>query len=342
MDSTIDVEPLLKSPFVVCLWIADKCNLQCRYCYAMPFSGKLMEHERMLSLADELVELEVFDITLAGGEPFLNPGVFDLIERLLISGVNIGVLSNGTVFDRNMERKLVDVAGSHENFLLQISLDGLTAETHDKSRGMGEKVLENLGRLCRETDIRLQIATVLNAYNIDEVTGLIEKYYPRIKRYHFMNLQRTGRSLQNDDMFVSETRNKQFWKDLELFMQNMPGDILVTGLNLMRLMHKMEENPEKYTCNSSFTCASCTAGVTHVEITSDFTVIGCDIAKDYTVMGNIANKTLKEVWCSEQADLIRNYPFPACYLVKDPSGNCLADRLPRKVAAYSEQFERMV
>lgn len=334
-------QPLLKSPFVVCLWIADQCNLECRYCYAMPFSGRIMERERMLILADELIELEVIDITLAGGEPFLNPGIFSLIDRLLSGGANIGVLSNGTTISNNVRKKLVDVVGDRDNFLLQVSLDGVTQSTHDKTRGMGRKTIENLDCLCAETDIRLQIATVLNAHNICEVTKLIEKYYPRVKRYHFMNLQRTDKSLQNDDMFVSEKRNKQFWEELEHYMNDMPNDILVTGLNLMRLMHRMEEDPSKYCLRSSFTCRSCTAGVTHIEITSDFTVIGCDIAKDYTAMGNVANKTLKEVWDSKEAEMVRNYPFPACYLVKDPIGRCLADNLPNGVRDYAEQVKNM-
>lgn len=337
MDKKIIKQKFLKSPFVVCLWIAERCNIECLYCYAMPFSGKIMESERMLSLADELIELEVFDVTLAGGEPFLNPGIFNLIDRLLNGNMNVGVLSNGTTITKNVREKLKETIRERKNFLLQVSLDGLTQSTHDKTRGMGKKTIDNLNYLCSETDLRLQIATVINAYNINEITKLIEKYYPRIKRYHFMNLQRTDRSLQNGDMFVSEARNKLFWEELEHFMNTMPKDILVTGLNLMRLMHRMEENPKQFCPQSSFTCTSCTAGITHIEIRSDFTVIGCDIAKDYTVMGNVADKTLKEVWNSKKSEVIRNYPFPACYLVKDPSGKCLADRLPQNLRDYANQ-----
>ena len=337
MDGQITARKILKSPFVVCLWVSDQCNLECRYCYAMPFSGNMMDGRRMLTLADELIELEVFDVTIAGGEPFLNPDIFELIDRLVSGGMNLGVLSNGTTLNSKIRRKLVDVVRGRENFLLQISLDGLNPETHDLTRGKGSRTIENLDRLCEETDLRLQIASVINAYNIDEVPQLINKYYPRVKRYHFMNLQRTDMSLHNNDMFISEKRNKQFWVDLEEYMKSMPKDILVTGLNLMRLMHRMEDEPERYCPNSSFTCRSCTAGVTHVEIKSDFTVIGCDIAKDYTVMGNVAERSLKEVWNSPEAEVVRNYPFPACYLVKEPDGKCLADSLPEELKDYHKQ-----
>jgi MoaA/NifB/PqqE/SkfB family radical SAM enzyme len=295
-----------------------------------------MEESRMLRLADELVGMEIFDITLAGGEPFLNPGIFGLIHRLLDGGASIGVLSNGSLISKDIGRRLVDVADGRNNFLLQISLDSCDPDIHDKTRGMGRRTIENLDHLCSGTDISLQIATVINAYNVDGITGLIDRYYPRVKRYHIMNLQRTWRSLHHKDIFVSEERNKRFWKDLESYMRSMPSDILITGLNLMRLIHKMEDDPGAYCPRSSFTCRSCTAGVTHIEITADFKVIGCDIAKDHTVMGDITNASLKEVWNSRGAALVRDYPFPACYLIKDPLGKCLADGLPANVRNYAE------
>ncbi len=338
MDPLKSITPTLKSPFVVCMWIADTCNLNCKYCYAMPFKGTLMQEDRMLKLADEIIEMDVFDVTLAGGEPFLNPGIYKLIERFLKSGINLGVLSNGTLFSEDTIQKLLSVVKGYDNFLLQISLDGLYPETHDKTRGKGNLVIENLNRLCEKTNIRLQIATVLNTHNISEIYDLIDTYYPRVKRFHLMNLQRTDQSLKYDDMFISEDENKKFWQALENHMKKMPKDILITGLNIMRLMHRMEDDPEKFNPGSTFNCASCTAGVTHVEITSDFDVIGCDIAKEFTWMGNVKNSSLKKVWFSEQADKIRAYPFPACYLIKDPKGNCLAEQYLNKdiYLKYSE------
>lgn len=296
-----------------------------------------MAADRLMTLIDELAAAEVFDVTLAGGEPFLNPAIFEAIDRLVAHGVNLGVLSNGTLLDAKAAQRLTAAVRGRENFLLQISLDGVLAQTHDRTRGKGETVIANLDRLCRETDIRLQIATVLNAYNLDEIPKLIEKYYPRVKRYHFMNMQRTEWSLRHPDMFVGEEENKRFWENLEEHMKGLPSDILVTGLNLMRLMHRMEDDFEGNRQHSSFRCQSCTAGVTHVEITSNFDVIGCDIAKDYTVMGNVADTPFAEVWRSLRADWVRRYPFPACYLVKDPDGGCLAEGLAPDVAAYAER-----
>lgn len=326
MAEVTDYSPILKSPLVVCLWITGRCNLNCRYCYARPFTNRSMDKDRMLQLADELIDMEVFDITIAGGEPFLHPDIFELIDRLVSGKTNVGVLSNGACINDSMLSRLTDTVGDRKNFLLQISLDGLTPEINDKSRGQGKKVIANLNRICENTNLKLQLASVINAYNIDHISEMIMAYYPRIKRFHFMNLQRTATSLHYPDLFISEERSEKFWEDLETYMKELPKDILVTGLHLMRLTSRMEQEPGKYRHNSTFRCASCTSGVTHVEISSDFDVIGCDIAKDFTVMGNLRDSSLGEVWRSKKADQVRAFTFPPCYLVKEPDGSCLADQ----------------
>ena len=97
MDETIKYKALLRAPFTVCLWVTDFCNLSCKYCYAKPFSGNIMESHRLLNLIDELVEIGVFDITLAGGEPLLHPEIYNIIEKCTGGGVRTGLLTNGVL-----------------------------------------------------------------------------------------------------------------------------------------------------------------------------------------------------------------------------------------------------
>jgi len=321
--------PQLKSPFVVCLWITEQCNLSCAYCYAAPSRGIAMEEGRLLRLLDELVALEVFDITIAGGEPFLHPALLDTLARALPSGISVGILSNGTLLDEEMTARLCRTVDAHgpDNFLLQVSLDGLDASTHDRSRGQGNRVLRNLQRLC-ETDLHLQIASVVTAYNIDQVDALIDRYYPRVKRYHFMNLQRTKRSLERPELFVPPDRIQQFWQSLERKVEAMPDDVLVTGLRLMNQLYRMADQPGRHLQRSTFRCAGCTAGVTHVDIRADFTVVGCDIAQDFTVMGNVTECSFDSVWRSELAHAVRAERVPACYRIEAPDGSSLMDQAP--------------
>ncbi|MEM3192897.1 MAG: hypothetical protein QW292_12605, partial [Candidatus Parvarchaeota archaeon] len=56
----------LKSPLQLELRIIDACNLDCQYCYAKPFTGDRMSLDDYTRIIDEAVEMEVFEIYIAG------------------------------------------------------------------------------------------------------------------------------------------------------------------------------------------------------------------------------------------------------------------------------------
>ncbi len=326
MDRIKSTKAPLKSPLSVCLWITDRCNLSCRYCYASPGSGVTMETERLYELIDELKGLEVFDIVFAGGEPFLHPDIFDLIKYTIDRNLHVGVLSNGVLLDENIAEKLEKIV-SGRNFILQISLDSIDPETNDKTRGSGKKVIDNL-KMLTNYDIQLQIACVLTSVNIDKAHHVIEEFYPRVKRYHFLNVQRTELALKNSELLLTEEQAYSFWMRLREYAKKFPSDLFLPSLRIMLRSYQEEENNEKiFHQQASFDCSGCSAGITHVNIDAEFNVLGCDIAKDYTKMGNVRYKSFKEVWNSTEAQKVREFPYPACYRIRNSDGEALEDYL---------------
>lgn len=320
----------LKSPFSVCLWITDVCNLSCKYCYASPFSGKIMDTYRLYQLVDELTELEVFDIAFAGGEPFLHPNVFDVIARTVNSGMQVGVLSNGVALDEKARSRLAKIV-SGKKFILQISLDSADPIINDQTRGKGARVIKNLRALC-QLDIQIQIACVLTSRNIDSAHFIIEEFYPAVKRFHFLNIQRTEKALQNPDLLLPEEKAYEFWMKLNEYAKKFPPDLFLPSLRVMLRAYGEEGSTENraFHKQATFDCKSCSAGITHINIDSDFNVLGCDIGKDFTKMGNVRDRPFKAVWNSYQAYKVRNAPFPACYRIKNSVGESLQDFLKPK------------
>ncbi len=317
----------LKSPLTVCLWITERCNLSCKYCYAAPCSGAVMDTNRLYKLLDELKELEVFDIVFAGGEPFLHPDIFELIEYALESNIHVGVLSNGLLLDKRAGKRLENIV-SGRNFILQISLDSIDPEINDQTRGCGKKVINNLKALT-DLDIQLQIACVLTTRNVDSAHLLIEEFYPAVKRFHYLNIQRTEKALGNPELLLTEEQAYRFWMRLKEYAKGFPPDLFLPSLRIM-LRSYGEEDAEEDTAfhqKATFDCTSCSAGITHVNIDAEFNVLGCDIAKDYTRMGNVRYRSFKEVWNSREAQRVREFPFPACYRIRISTGEALEDFL---------------
>jgi MoaA/NifB/PqqE/SkfB family radical SAM enzyme len=322
----------LKSPFSVCLWIADSCNLSCKYCYAAPFSGKLMDYDRLCQLLDELTNLEVFSLVLAGGEPFMHPRIFDVIKRAVDAGIQVGVLSNGTCLNEKARIKLAKIV-SGKKFILQISLDSFDPLINDKTRDKGNRVIENL-RALSKLDIQLQIACVLTKYNIDSAHLIIKEFYPAVKRFHFLNVQRTKNSLQYPDILLSESQAYKFWMRLKEYAKEFPSDLFLPSLRIMLRAYDEEELTEEQSFHqkATFACKSCSVGLTHVNIDSDFNVLGCDIAKDFTNMGNVRYNSFNDIWNSYQAYQVRNFSYPPCYKIKNDDDESLQDFLKSEIS----------
>lgn len=318
----------LKSPLTVSLWITESCNLDCEYCYVdANLAGDFMDTKRLKNLISELAELEVFDITIAGGEPFLHPDILDIIEHTLSKNIQLGVLTNGVLIDEELSKKLAEIV-ANKSFILQVSLDSHNPDINNMTRGKGEVILKNLRRLVN-LGIEIQLSCVLNSHNIDFAHLMIEEFYPHIKRFHFLNIQRTEKSLKQPKLLISEQQAYDFWMNLRDYAKKFPSDLFLPSLRIMLRSYGEEDCEESQSFHESatFSCKSCSVGITKVEIDSNFNVLGCDIAKDFSKMGNVKNTTFKDVWNSKEAFMVRNSPFPPCYKIKSPDGKSLKDNL---------------
>jgi len=332
MDTKLNTRAPLRAPFNVCLWLTDYCNLACKYCYAMPFSGKRMETARVLRLIDECLELGVFDMTLAGGEPLLHPDVLDIIERAVSGGMRVGLLTNGVTLDAAMCDEL-ERRTKRRNFIVQISLDSANPSENEQTRGLTETVVTNIRSLAGRSLDR-QIACVISKTNYKTAHTIIDAFYPAVKRFHFLNIQRTAQALKHPELLLDESESFEFWMRLNEHRKKFPTDLFLPSLRVqMRAMGTAVVEPEfSVHQDASFDCSSCSAGLTHINVDADFNMLGCDIAKDFTLMGNLKSRSFVDVWNSKLAATVRNSPFPACYRITDPDGQSLQQDLKPEYA----------
>jgi MoaA/NifB/PqqE/SkfB family radical SAM enzyme len=323
--------PPLRAPLSVCLWIVDRCNLNCKYCYAAPFAGTIMDAARLEELVQELVDLEVFDLVFAGGEPFLHPSLFDIIERSVDCGRQVAVLTNGTALNAATRRRLARIAAG-KRFLLQVSLDSADPTVNDATRGRGALIAEHVLEIAR-AGVAVQLACVVTRVNLDTAHEIIQAFYPTVKRFHFLNVQRTQRALEHPEILISEEEARRFWLRLRDYARGFPPDLFLPSLRVMlRAYGEEEERDSVSNADATFRCRSCSVGITHINVDANFNVLGCDIAKDFTVMGNVEQRSFREVWTSREAAKIRSLRYPPCYQIRGPDGHALVDFLKPEYA----------
>jgi MoaA/NifB/PqqE/SkfB family radical SAM enzyme len=123
-----------KAPCIIMWDITHKCNLRCVHCYnyaEAPMKDEFTS-DQLFTLGREIVELKVFTVCLTGGEPLLRKEYFDLATLLTENKITVGTVSNGMLITEEIAKKMKESG----IFVVQISIDGGTAEDHDRIRGV--------------------------------------------------------------------------------------------------------------------------------------------------------------------------------------------------------------
>lgn len=121
------------------------CNLKCSNCYieSSPTNDRLvyLSTEDVSPFLDEVVEnknnrIDVKRIGFTGGEPFLNPQMFEILEETFKRGLSALVLTNAYRVISRSEKKFLDLKEKYNDLLsLRVSLDHYTEKVHEKERG---------------------------------------------------------------------------------------------------------------------------------------------------------------------------------------------------------------
>ena len=116
--------------------ITDRCQLNCDHCLRDP-EAKAQDLD--LSLIESVLDhaRALFDtrhVGLTGGEPALHPHFYEIVDAIADRGYTWHVVTNGERFERMLQRLGERPARLESMRLLNFSLDGATAETHDAIR----------------------------------------------------------------------------------------------------------------------------------------------------------------------------------------------------------------
>ncbi len=128
---SLNCQRYLSAPLSVLWELTHRCNLKCHHC--LTSCGNTQQEYWSLAngkrLIDELAELKVFQITMGGGEPLMNPHFVDFVQYATEKNFAIKLSTNGTMVN---EDTLKTFAGMNI-FAVQVSVDG-TETTHDYLR----------------------------------------------------------------------------------------------------------------------------------------------------------------------------------------------------------------
>lgn len=293
----------LKSPLSVGFQIIGSCNLKCAYCYAHKAAPIIMQTRDALKIVDDLIELEIVSVSIEGGEPLLHPDFEKITLKFLDAGIDVALLTNGTIKNKNVTRSIKALSDKYDFFTFQISLDSYNVEVNEITRGRSEAVLKNILEFSKD-GIEITIATVVHAFNINHIFEMMDKLRTYVKNFHFMNLMPiSGGQYKINGLIPKPKLLKEFWLKLLEYRHNNPELFISTPFN------DFNENFGIGVLN----CNGCTAAVTRATITPDMLLIPCGICSDL-VLGDLKKQKIENFWNSEKVNLLRNIKYPLCKL----------------------------
>lgn len=161
------------------LWIYTNydCNLSCSYCVAESYVGadrRGLDTTQVRRLIDEAVALDLHDLFLTGGEPFILHDIFSMLAYGLERMHHVTVLSNGILLKGKRLEQLA-VLPHRERLTIQISLDGSRPDLHDFYRGSGswQKAIDAIVRL-KQAGFHVRLGTTQTPENSADLSAMCE------------------------------------------------------------------------------------------------------------------------------------------------------------------------
>lgn len=136
------------------IWdITYACPLRCVHCYSESGRrpGRQLSLDDMLKVADAIVSLAPQAVELAGGEPLLVKGVYEVAERISRAGIAVNLYTSGWTMTASVAEEAARVFSR-----ITVSVDGADAATHDRIRGRSGSFDRAMGALALLEDVSLQ------------------------------------------------------------------------------------------------------------------------------------------------------------------------------------------
>ncbi len=334
----------MEFPQFISFTVTNACNLRCKMCGQWSESGYIKNktgvssHQLKLDewkkLVDEISQHKIRFILVRGGEPFLYPGIIELLEYINSKGIFVSIDTNGTVCEEYIP-DLLRIGNMHITF----SVDG-PEQIHDSVRGMNgsfNKIKENIllfNKMERETGKKISksicftiskysykglgempdVARSMGIASINIVpyyyfTDEVGKKYEEELRYNLDCTAFSWKGFHQDDSGI----------DFQIFKDQHKK--YLDTLNGIENYPYFPLNDDEYKTwfSDPFTVVK-TNQCNNIEKLIDIQPGGdanfCIDFPDYSI-GNVRESSISEIWNGERANKFREYrrnkPLAICY-----------------------------
>jgi MoaA/NifB/PqqE/SkfB family radical SAM enzyme len=281
--------PLKAGPYMAELDITYRCNCRCQMCQRWndPRRGEL-SFEEYTKLADDLHAMGSHQISISGGEPLLRGDVFQIIESFAQRGMSVNLCTNGLLL-----KKYRDEVRSSGMTCVTISLDGATAASHDKIRGIPgsykqiEEGIEHLLKTPRSSRPILRVRMTVSNHNAREISPFYERWHTIADDVLLQPVHRCT------DAFYTGMDETDLKIDPEIIARQVVDTPFANDNYIKRLINSLKTS-------NSFPHQNCYAGVLMARIDPWGNVYPC--LEQHVRIGSVRENDFQTIWNSDNFD----------------------------------------
>ncbi len=311
-------------PYFVRISLTDACNYSCIMCAnhspllasIRPTDGRELQKwgqtregekrvyldvELAKKLIDELVQMEVNHVLFtAFGEPFMHPGLMDMIRYTSSKGIRTGVISNGALIDQNRAKALLESGLHHLNISLNSASRETFREIHQRPPVRDfDSICQTIRFLAEHRNpgqLRLGVSNVICSMNVHEAEdmarlaielGVDDLTFIRVivfEQIQHLSLSAEQRSL------------------MEQSVPKVKSILSSSGVNTN--IDRIDWGSEKLNRSGGlYSQISCYIGWVLSLISANGNVYPCCGCS--RIMGNIKEKSFQEIWTASKYGLFR-------------------------------------
>ncbi len=151
--------------------ITTKCNYNCRFCYVQKLDREILDIKKASSVLEKLKTnrndyVEIEKINFVGGEPFLHPLFYELLQAAHEMGFVVSIVTNGSLINEQNIHKIAKYAD-----WVGVSVDSVSnLEEARLGRGRGRHVSHaiEVADLVHEYGIKLKVNTTVTKSTFQE------------------------------------------------------------------------------------------------------------------------------------------------------------------------------
>ncbi|MFB0564682.1 MAG: radical SAM protein [Candidatus Aminicenantaceae bacterium] len=153
--------------------VTFRCNLKCVHCYVAEDSTKKeLTFPQITDIIDQIHQEGCLWLCLTGGEPLMRSDFLEIYSYAKRKGFLVTLFTNGTL----ITSKIADYLREYPPFMIDITLNGITAETYEgitRVPGSFQKCLEGID-LILERNLPLTLKSNGMILNRDEILKIKE------------------------------------------------------------------------------------------------------------------------------------------------------------------------